>query len=94
LKTTIDLPDALFYRAKAVATRRRTTLKSLVIQGLEKTLGEPAEGEPAPLTAEEREFLEIDSYGVPVLSRSKEKRKVVTEDLVNRMREELEKKPG
>ena len=35
MKTTIDLPDELLQRAKIAAARRRTTLKELVVQGLE-----------------------------------------------------------
>jgi hypothetical protein len=35
MKTTIDLPEALLYRAKVVAAERRTTLKELVVLGLE-----------------------------------------------------------
>jgi hypothetical protein len=37
VKTTIDLPDELLQRAKIVAAQRRTTLKDLVVQGLEYT---------------------------------------------------------
>lgn len=40
LKTTIDLPDALFHRTKVAAAQRRTTIKNLVIQGLEAVLKE------------------------------------------------------
>jgi hypothetical protein len=35
MKTTIDLPDELLHRAKIIAVQRRTTLKELVVQGLE-----------------------------------------------------------
>lgn len=34
MKTTIDLPDSLLHRAKIAAAERRTTLKELVIAGL------------------------------------------------------------
>ena len=39
MRTTLDLPDALFRRAKLVALERRTTLKALITSGLEKELG-------------------------------------------------------
>jgi hypothetical protein len=39
MRTSIELPDALFRRAKLVALERRTTLKALVASGLEKELG-------------------------------------------------------
>lgn len=35
MKTTIDLPEDLLHRAKIVAIQRRTTLRELVVQGLE-----------------------------------------------------------
>ena len=38
MKTTIDLPDALFQQSKITAAKRGTTLKNLVIQGLETVL--------------------------------------------------------
>lgn len=44
MKTTLDLSDALVERAKAVALKRRTTLRALVEQGLQREL-ETVEGE-------------------------------------------------
>lgn len=38
MKTTVDLPDDLLYRAKVVAAQRKTTLKELVITGLDQVL--------------------------------------------------------
>lgn len=46
MKTTIDLPDHIMERTKIAAARRRTTIKNLVIEGLESVLNE---GAPAPL---------------------------------------------
>jgi hypothetical protein len=34
MRTTIDLPDALFAKAKRAARARNTTLRTLVIEGL------------------------------------------------------------
>ena len=42
MKTTIDLPDALLEQTKITAARRRTSIKNLVIQGLEAVLREDA----------------------------------------------------
>jgi len=39
MKTTLNIPDELFQRAKNAAHERRTTLKSIVIQALERFLG-------------------------------------------------------
>lgn len=40
MKTTIELPDTLVKRAKVLAAERRTTLRELVLQGLEHVLSE------------------------------------------------------
>lgn len=50
MKTTIDLPDAILERTKIAAARRRTSIKSLVIEGLETVLREEAPASP-PLGA-------------------------------------------
>ena len=38
MKTTIDLPDQILEQTKIAAARRRTTIKNLVIEGLEHVL--------------------------------------------------------
>ena len=38
MKTTLELPDALFIEAKATAARQRITLKKLITRALEKEL--------------------------------------------------------
>jgi hypothetical protein len=40
MKTTFDLPPQLLQRGKIAAAQRRTSLKSIVIEGLEVVLGE------------------------------------------------------
>ncbi len=49
MKTTVDLPDELLERTKISAARRRTSIKKLVIEGLEAVLREEA---LAPLPAD------------------------------------------
>ncbi len=46
MKTTIELPDVILERTKVAAARRRTSMKNLVIQGLEMVLQN--EVAPAP----------------------------------------------
>jgi hypothetical protein len=50
MRTTIDLPDALFRRAKAAAALRGYRLKDLIEEGLRLALGEgdPQAGKPRP----------------------------------------------
>jgi len=40
MKTTIELPDELFRRAKVAAAREHRSFRQLVIEGLELVLGE------------------------------------------------------
>ena len=52
MKTTIDLPESLLERSKIAAAKRRTTLKSLVIEGLEGVLSSEDGGEDAAAALE------------------------------------------
>jgi hypothetical protein len=40
MKTTLDIPDPLLREAREIAARERTTLRSLVEQGLRRILAE------------------------------------------------------
>jgi hypothetical protein len=46
MKTTIDISDALLLRAKQVAAQRRSTLRSLIEEGLSRVLESPVDAEP------------------------------------------------
>ena len=48
MRTTVDLPDALFRRAKAEAALRGRKLKDLVEEGLELVLSAPPAGDNPP----------------------------------------------
>lgn len=48
MKTTLDLPDDLLIEAKAVAARRRTTLKDMVTKALRREIGADKIEPPAP----------------------------------------------
>ena len=64
MKTTLDLPDALLMEVKAVAARRRTTMRSIMEHALRRELGELA------LAKKEQEVLtEVNAYGFPILKR-------------------------
>ena len=47
MRTTVDIPDELFRRAKSEAALRGRKLKDLVEEGLRKLLEEPVSGEQA-----------------------------------------------
>lgn len=47
MKTTIDVPEKLLHRAKVAAAQRRTTLRELVLVGLDQVLGGPWEASQA-----------------------------------------------
>ncbi len=46
MKTTVDLPDSILERTKIAAVRRRTTIKNLIIEGLETVLREEIPVDP------------------------------------------------
>lgn len=52
MRTSIELSRALFLRAKKLARERRTTLRSLVEEGLRRVLDEA----PAPFKLEDDSF--------------------------------------
>ena len=86
MKTTIDLPDSLLHRAKITAARRHTTLKGLIIAGLEKELHSPhSPNSQSSSSPSEEEFFETDVYGIPVI---KSRGVTVTEAIIEKMREE------
>lgn len=89
MKTTIELPDHLLHRAKTVAARRRTTLKNLMIEGLEHVIKPPQfRGLPSAESGTDA-FLELDAHGVPVLRRPPGGSKPVNDRAINELREEL-----
>ena len=78
MKTTVELPDALFRSAKAAAARRNTTLKELFIHALKREVATETDSKPS-LT------FEVDELGLPVLLNQN---KPVSIDLVNTLRDE------
>ena len=65
MKTTLDLPDALFLEAKAAAVRRRTTFKAIVEKALRRELA------PAPETTNpDPEKYEVGPFGILSLKKS------------------------
>ena len=66
MKTTLDIPDDLLIEAKAVAARRRTTLKEMVTHALRREIMPVPE--PTP---EESAYLEVGPLGILRLKKRK-----------------------
>lgn len=80
MKTTVELPDELFAEAKAVALRRRVSLKSLFTRALEREIRGPA--------AEIRQDrFRIDANGWPVLRVAEDDSTVLPDAFVNELRD-------
>ena len=82
----------LVRHAKMLAVRRGTTMRELVIEGLKRIVENQGESADAGfvLTREEAEIVSIGASGLPVLKRTPGRRKKpVTDELVNRIRDEL-----
>lgn len=79
MKTTIELPDALFAAAKTTAARRRTTLKAMIEHALRREIA--FDEKPAAHTA-----FEMNEHGFPVLK--KRKAAAVTSEVVYQMMDE------
>lgn len=79
MKTTLELSDDLLMEAKALAARRRTTLKALFTRALEREL----RGEAG---ASAQRF-KVDESGWPVLQRSQPNQPTVTDAFVQSLRD-------
>lgn len=44
MRTTVEIPDALFRRTKAAAALRGSSLKDLIVQAIEKEVSSPGPG--------------------------------------------------
>lgn len=90
MKTTVEIPDPLFHRAKMFTARRKITFRELIIAGLESAMASPGSTRDLPeLNAKQSAAMEIDEDGVPVLKRRKTppRKKYLTQ--IDELREEL-----
>lgn len=76
----MEIPDALFAEAKALALRRKVTLKTLLTHALERELKSNREESTSP-------GFRIDESGWPVLEVRPDDSRVVTDAFVNELRE-------
>ncbi|MGH8307439.1 MAG: hypothetical protein ACRER0_04120 [Gammaproteobacteria bacterium] len=77
MKTTIDLPEDILHRAKVVAAQRRTTLKELIIGGLDWAI-RPESAAPARQAALERLHVGLRLGGKPLARTQAHERKPVS----------------
>lgn len=83
MKTTLDLPDDLLIEAKAVAARRRTTLKDMVAHALRREIMPETALSPA-----DEDLLEIGPFGI---LRLRKRGATVDENTVRQLAEEADK---
>ena len=81
VKTTIDIPEALYRKAKIRAARTGSTLRDLVLGALESSLGEPTS------SATSMKSKRVIRNGVPLLAKGD--RPVITNEFINQLRDEL-----
>lgn len=87
MKTTIELPSDLLLQAKAMAVKRRTTLKSMIEHALRRELHEAT-----PL-AEASKIYTYNEYGFPVLKRERDRKPMITNEMISAIAEEAEETP-
>jgi len=82
MKTTLELPDDLFAEAKAVALRRKTTLRAMFEHALRREIGSSAGAEsPSP-------YYHIGPGGIPLMNHTGTGNRVVTSAMVREMLED------
>lgn len=82
MKTTLELPDDLLIKAKAIALKRRTTLRAVVEHALRREIGETT---PDPVLDT---FSNPGEQGFPVLKKTGST--AVTPEMIQQILEETE----
>jgi len=101
MKTTVDIPSALYRRVKLRAAMQGLTIREFLIACLQRGLEEevpvsqPGTGLPEPISAaldsvepDPDVTFQFDKDGWPVLLRSADDRTVVTQELVDQIRDQ------
>ena len=88
MKTTIDVPDTLYRRLKIRAAESGVTIRHLVVRGIERELGGDIDKAPVSSPDDDQRHSFVDERGWPVLKRPPGDRTIVTNEFVNRLRED------
>ena len=83
MKTTIDIPEPLYRKAKVQAAIQGVTLRAIVLAALKKDF-DPAVRSAG--RAEDDPHFDIDDLGLPRLRRAEDDPAVVTESFLNQLR--------
>lgn len=89
MKTTLQIDDHLIRRAKIRAAETNRRLRDVVEDGLRLLLEGPPQVPPALETREASAPYYINDLGIPTLRRAPEDKTVVTNEFLDRLRDEL-----
>ena len=84
MKKTIELPNDLLPQAKAIALKRRATLKSMIEHALRRELHD------ATSLPEESKIYTYNEFGFPVLKREGNRGAVITIEMISKVAAETE----
>ena len=82
MKTTIDIPEPLYRKVKMRAVQRGVTLRDLVLGAVQDSLRVQVTRAP------DQPDFEVDELGIPLLRRDKGDLTVVTNEFIDRLREQ------
>lgn len=92
MKTTIDIPDDLYRKAKIAAAESGQTLRDLVLAGLAERLIRRRKKTTKASSSKIKDaddIYETNEMGFLVLKRKPGDKTIITNEFINQMREEL-----
>lgn len=89
MKTTIEIPEPLYRRAKIRAVERGESLKDLFLSALQRELAEEDKTPAKSPELDRPDLYTLNAHGFAVLKRKPNTTNVVTNAWINKMREEM-----
>lgn len=86
MRSTIDIPEPLYSLTKVKAEQEGVTLSAVILAALENYLGR--QRRPIASRQPGEVHFDVDDLGLPRLRRAKDDNCVITEDFLNRLREQ------